>query len=99
MTTRDLGRHAILRRAHDEVFLSYASEDHHFAELIQLKLASENITVWRDRDHVRVGSDWRTGINQAIDASDAVLVALSANSAGSAYVTYEWAFAMGHTLT
>jgi len=77
------------------VFLSYSTHDHHFAELLQLKLAGENVEVWRDRGQLRVGTDWRLGIDQGIDASDAVLVALSDNSADSAYVTYEWAYAMG----
>jgi hypothetical protein len=69
--------------------------DHHFAELAALKLVEHDIVLWRDRGQLRAGTDWRQGIEQGISESLAVLVALTSDSTESAYVTYEWAYAMG----
>lgn len=77
------------------VFLSYSIKDHYFAELADIKLAEAGITLWRDRGHLRAGSDWRDGIEAGISQSIAVLVALSENSAASSYVTFEWAYGLG----
>lgn len=78
------------------VFLSYSTKDHHFAELATLKLAEAGIQVWRDQGRLRAGTDWRQEIERAISVADAVIVAMSANSADSAYVTFEWAYALGN---
>lgn len=78
------------------VFLSYSTKDHHFAELISIKLAEAGIDVWRDQSSLRAGTDWRHGIERGISASDAVIIALSENSAESSYVTFEWAYALGN---
>ena len=77
------------------VFLSYSTKDHFFAELASIKLAEARITLWRDQGQLRAGTDWRQGIEQGISGSLAVLVALSSNSSESSYVTYEWAYALG----
>jgi hypothetical protein len=77
------------------VFLSYASRDHIFAELARLKLEEAGIGVWVDRGQLRAGDDWRQGIDQGISESFALLLALSSESSGSPYVTYEWASAIG----
>lgn len=78
-----------------QVFLSYSAKDYFFAELAIIKLGESDIVVWRDQGQLRAGSDWRQGIEQGITDSLAVLVALSANSAQSSYVTFEWAYALG----
>lgn len=77
------------------VFLSYSTNDHFFADLADIKLAEAGITVWRDKGQLVAGTDWRQGIERGISKSIAILVALSENSAGSSYVTYEWAYAIG----
>lgn len=77
------------------VFLSYSHEDHFFADLAVLKLGEHGIVLWRDQGQLRAGTDWRSGIERGIAESLAVLVALSPHSAESAYVTYEWAYALG----
>src|ERR1043166_3395048 len=77
------------------VFLSYSTKDYFFAELLAKNLAEVGIRLWRDQDKLRAGSQWRQGIEEAISECLAVLVALSTNSADSAYVTYEWAYALG----
>jgi hypothetical protein len=77
------------------VFLSYCSKDHFFAQLAQHKLEKERIKVWLDGHQLRAGDDWRQEIDRGIADSYAVIVALSAASARSHYVTYEWASAIG----
>jgi hypothetical protein len=77
------------------VFLSYSRKDHFFAELLEAKLREKDIKVWRDQGQLRPGTDWRGGIERGIAESLAILVALGPNSAESAYVTYEWAYAFG----
>jgi hypothetical protein len=78
------------------VFLSYSTKDHHFAELVTLKLAEAGINIWRDKSQLRAGTNWQQGVEHGIAASDAVIVALSSNSAESSYVTFEWAYALGN---
>ena len=78
-----------------KVFLSYARSDYFFAEMLSLKLKEERIELWRDLGQLRVGDDWRESVEKGIFESDAVVVALSDKSSESAYVTYEWAYALG----
>ena len=77
------------------VFLSYASNDYFFAEMLALKLHDEGFQIWRDNNSIRAGDDWRQSIEDGIKESVAIIVALSSSSAQSPYVTYEWAYAIG----
>jgi hypothetical protein len=77
------------------VFLSYSTRDHHFAELAGIKLDEAGINLWRDQGQLQAGSDWRGGIERGISDSIAVIVALSGHSAESSYVTFEWAYGLG----
>jgi TIR domain len=77
------------------VFISYCRRDHFFAELARLKLAEAKIPVWVDQTNLRAGDDWRKEIDRGISDSFVVVVALSADSVNSPYVTYEWASAIG----
>ena len=78
-----------------QVFLSYSTKDHVFAELAGIKLAEAGISLWRDQGQLRAGRDWRSGIERGIAESLAVVVALSDNSTASPYVTFEWAYGLG----
>lgn len=78
-----------------KVFLSYATSDHFFAELAQIKLQEAGIETWRDKKDLRPGVEWRNGIDRGIAESTAVLVALSPESVASSYVTFEWSYALG----
>ena len=78
-----------------QVFLSYSTKDHFFAELVAIELAKAEIAMWRDRGRLRAGMDWRHEIERGISESQAILVALSPNSAASSYVTFEWAYGLG----
>lgn len=77
------------------VFLSYSRSNYFFAELFALRLKEAGYTVWRDQGAIRAGDDWRQTIEEGIKDCMAVVVALSADSADSAYVTFEWAYAAG----
>lgn len=77
------------------IFLSYSSRDYFFAEMLAIKLAEEGYAIWRDQGSIRAGDDWRQTIDEGIKECLAVVVALSADSAQSNYVTYEWAYAAG----
>jgi hypothetical protein len=77
------------------VFLSYSRKDFFFSELASAMLKSAGIRLWRDTKGLVAGRDWRQGIEEEIGKSKAVIVALSPNSSESAYVTYEWAYALG----
>jgi len=77
------------------VFLSYSSGDNFFAEMLAIKLKEAGFTIWRDQGSIRAGDDWRQTIEEGIKECMAVIVALSATSVDSAYVTYEWAYASG----
>jgi hypothetical protein len=77
------------------IFLSYSSRDYFFAEMLSIKLDAAGFTIWRDQGSIRAGDDWRQTIEEGISKCFAVVVALSSNSAESAYVTYEWAYATG----
>lgn len=78
------------------VFLSYSHRDHHFAELLALKLKDAGLDVWRDHGSLRPGADWRQGIEHAISNSVAVVVVVSRNSSESSYCTFEWSYALGN---
>jgi TIR domain len=79
-----------------QIFLSYSSQDYFFAEMLAIKLQEKNgFRLWRDLGSIRAGDDWRQSIESGIKESVAVVVALSAYSAASAYVTYEWAYTLG----
>ena len=77
------------------VFLSYSSRDYFFAEMLAIKLKEGGYAIWRDQGSIRAGDDWRQTIEEGIKDCHAVVVALSETSAGSPYVTFEWAYALG----
>lgn len=79
-----------------KVFLSYSSSDQKVAESIASKLNSYGIDVWRDRDRLYAGQEWREGIEKAIASSVAVVVLVSPRSLRAPYVTFEWAYALGN---
>jgi hypothetical protein len=78
-----------------KVFISYSSSDSDFAELAKLKLQERDIEIWLDQGELHPGDDWRDGIDEGLLSSDALIVLLSEKSSASAYVTFEWAYALG----
>ena len=63
------------------------------AHLLALEKAGHE--VWVDERAIAPGTDWRTEIDQGIQAADALIAVMSPEAARSEYVTYEWAFALG----
>ena len=47
-----------------KVFISYSSDDSHFAELALMKLKEKGIQVWLDKGELHPGDDWRDGIDE-----------------------------------
>lgn len=78
------------------MFISYSSSNEDFAELLKMKLEEANISVWKDTNQILSGKEWRNEIDCGLLNSDLILVVLDKISATSAYVTYEWAFALGN---
>lgn len=78
------------------VFISYATADKFFAELLEKKLLEKNISAWRDRSSLHAGEEWRQSIDLGILESSLMIVVLSTASCSSHYVTYEWATALAH---
>ncbi len=76
-------------------FLSYATRDHHFAELARTTLGDHGIELWHDRQSIRAGEEWRREIDQGLADGDVILVVLSQSSATSPFVTYEWSYGLG----
>ena len=81
-----------------KVFISYSSQDADFAELCQMRLKEAEIDVWLDQGVLSAGDDWRNAIDDGLNTADAVIVLLSPHACASAYVTYEWAYALGRGL-
>jgi hypothetical protein len=75
------------------VFISYANDDGDFAQLLKSKLEKVGIDAWIDEDQLRIGFDWRQGIDDAIRKSSALIVVMTPQAKKSEYVTYEWEFA------
>lgn len=63
--------------------------------MLELELEKRDISVWVDRSDLKSGEPWMASIDQGLVSCPVVLVVLSANSAQSEYVTYEWAYAIG----
>jgi hypothetical protein len=81
-----------------QTFISYASEDAIFADLVKMKLKDAGITVWLDHGKLRVGDEWRKVIDEGISSSNSIIVIITPKSCQSSYVTYEWAYALGKGL-
>ena len=76
------------------VFLSYSRRDIKRVEELRQTLIRQGYRPWID-PNPRPGQDWRFDIDDAIRGADAMIVVITAESANSIYVTYEWSFAMG----
>jgi HEAT repeat protein len=76
------------------VFLSYCHEDADFVRVVEDHLSESGFSVWKDLD-LRAGDNWHAEIEGAIRSALAVIVVLSESGQASAYVNFEWAFALG----
>lgn len=76
------------------IFLSYSPKDVRYMSTMRDNLMRIGYRPWIDPDP-RPGQDWRFAIDDAIRASDALIVIVSPAAAESTYVTYEWSLALG----
>jgi len=78
-----------------KVFISYDRDDSDFAELVQGRLEKAGHDTLLDIEILNAGDDWRDELDQAIRDSHALVVIMTPEARASAYVAYEWAFALG----
>lgn len=81
------------------VFICYDREDRDFAEVVQAKLERARHTTAMDFDILNAGDDWQDRLDDAIRRAHALVVIMTPEARQSEYVAYEWAFALGATVT
>ena len=63
------------------VFLCHASQDKSVVRKLSYRLEDEGwIDAWLDEKKLLLGQDWRLAIEEAVEASDIVIICLSSNS-------------------
>lgn len=72
-----------------KAFLSYAREDHDFAQKLTTSLEANGIDVWVDKKDILVGHAFAADIYAAIGAVDFLIAVVSRNSVGSKWVEEE----------
>jgi hypothetical protein len=77
------------------IFISYSRKDREIATVLEKELKKRGLTVWRDVQSIEAGARWFGAIEDGIRGSRALVVLITPTSAGSAWVTYEYAFATG----
>jgi hypothetical protein len=77
------------------VFLSYSRRDSARARALEAALKARKVPVWRDVRSIAAGERWSDAIEQGIRESRGVAVLITAASAASEWVTYEYALATG----
>lgn len=75
------------------IFISYSPKDTRILADMRKQLLNAGFKPWIDPSP-RPGADWRFAIDDAIRASDALIIIVTPASAESVYVTYEWALAL-----
>lgn len=76
------------------IFISYARSDGKIADMLQERLMERGIQVWVDRTRLVPGAPWPTGLQQALDTCDTMLVLLSPRSLVSDAVRREYTYAL-----
>jgi hypothetical protein len=77
------------------IFISYSRRDARFAEKLRLELKRAELGAWLDVDRLAPGTEWQPKLLEALRTANALVVCVSRSSANSAYVTFEWSYAMG----
>lgn len=81
-----------------KVFISHTNEDAQVAKNIRNHLVRNNIDVFDDKADISMGSNLASSINEAINASDAVLFIISKNIDKSRWVHQEMSLAISNKL-
>lgn len=77
-----------------KVFISYSHADEKWAGLLRQRLSSEGIEVWDPASEVSPGENWGLKYGKGLEASDAMIVLLSPDSAKSDVVRHEIDYAL-----
>ncbi len=72
-----------------KVFISYASGDKYFVDLLARLLLFHHIDIWNYVDKIHVGSDYKEDIKIGLQAADYLIVVVSSRSGESKWVTRE----------
>jgi hypothetical protein len=77
-----------------KVFISYSGPDEKWADLLRERLAREGIDVWNPRSEITPGENWGLKYGKGLEASDAMIVLVSPDSAKSDWVQHEIEYAL-----
>lgn len=76
---------------YDKVFISYATEDHQYAEKLYVFLLENDFQPWMDKKNILPGQNWDLMINQGLRNADFVILLLSSISVNKrSYVQREF---------
>ena len=76
-------------------FISYRSKDKYQLQALIDELKRADIPFWADLS-IEAGESWREEIDLALEQASILVVIVTEKSVESLYVTYEWAWALGH---
>ncbi|MGB8167490.1 MAG: toll/interleukin-1 receptor domain-containing protein [Chthoniobacteraceae bacterium] len=77
-----------------KVFISYSGSDEKWANLLRQRLPQEGIDVWNPGLEIAPGENWGLKYGKGLEASDAMIVLLSPDSAKSDWVRHEIEYAL-----
>jgi len=76
------------------VFISYSRTDTALVDKSEADLVARNFRPWVDRRRLEGGQNWRDEIEKAISDCDVLVVLLTPDAVGSAYVRMEYRYAL-----
>ncbi|MBM3225051.1 MAG: toll/interleukin-1 receptor domain-containing protein [Candidatus Tectomicrobia bacterium] len=79
------------------IFISYASEDRQYADVVTKALEAKGVAVWTERDMLP-GESWEDEIAQALDAAEIILVLCSPHTLSSQWQNFEMGMAVARTI-
>lgn len=79
----------------EHIFISYSHEDSDFADELMKDFEQAGYKTWSDNRNLAYGTNWKQGIDDAIQNAFVIIVVMTADARQSEYVTYEWSYAMG----
>ena len=78
-----------------DIFISYSHAHKGFVKELVDRLNDEGVSVWWDANIEPTSADWRIDIDKAIDNTKLLVLVMSNAANDSAYVTFEWSYALG----
>lgn len=91
--TRVVHRHMFTMKEQQEiVFISHSTLDDAFVTQLAHKLSACGLCPWVDHMHILPGADWDIALESALNAADALIIALSPEATWSIVVKAEWSY-------